>query len=83
MIYLYASHSRHDIWDVDLDWLDVEIVHSNPAQGMDVCPRISVLCSAVEVEALRWADPLFESYQMSNWFVMSECNSESGTGPKI
>jgi hypothetical protein len=32
--------------------------------GMDVCPRISVLCCPVLVEALRWADPPSkESYQ--------------------
>jgi hypothetical protein len=30
---------------------------------MDVCPRVSVLCCRVSVEALRRADP--ESYQMS------------------
>jgi hypothetical protein len=33
---------------------------------MDVCPRISVLCFPVQVEALRGADPSSkESYQMS------------------
>jgi hypothetical protein len=33
---------------------------------MDVCPRVSVLCCPVPVEALRWADaPSKESYQMS------------------
>jgi hypothetical protein len=33
---------------------------------MDVCPRVSVLCCPVSVEALRWADPpAKESYQMS------------------
>jgi hypothetical protein len=33
---------------------------------MHVCPRVSVLCCPVSVEALRWADPLSkESYQMS------------------
>jgi hypothetical protein len=32
------------------------IVGSNPAQGMDVCPRFSVLCCPVQVVALRWAD---------------------------
>jgi hypothetical protein len=31
---------------------------------MDVCPRVSVLCCPVSVEALRWTDPP-ESYQMS------------------
>jgi hypothetical protein len=33
---------------------------------MDVCPRVSVLCCPVSVEALRWADPPAKaSYQMS------------------
>jgi hypothetical protein len=33
---------------------------------MDVCPRVSVLCCPVSVEALRRVDPLAkESYQMS------------------
>jgi hypothetical protein len=33
---------------------------------MDVCPRVSVLCCPVSVEALCRADPLAkESYQMS------------------
>jgi hypothetical protein len=35
--------------------------------GMNVCPRLSVLCCSVEVETLRLADPLSrEPYQMSN-----------------
>jgi hypothetical protein len=33
------------------------IAVSNPAWGMDVCPRVSVLCCPVSVEALRQADP--------------------------
>jgi hypothetical protein len=33
---------------------------------MDVCPRVSVLCCPVSIEALRRADPpTKESYQMS------------------
>jgi hypothetical protein len=33
---------------------------------MDVCPRFSVLCCPVLVEALCWTDPpTKESYQMS------------------
>jgi hypothetical protein len=42
------------------------IVGSNPARGIDVCPRVSVLCCPVSVEDLRLADPPSkESYQMS------------------
>jgi len=42
------------------------IAGSNPAWGMHVCPRVSVLCCPVLVEALCQADPLAkESYQMS------------------
>jgi hypothetical protein len=40
-----------------------------PAQGMDVCPRLSVLCCPVEVEAMRRADHSSkESYHMSKQF---------------
>jgi hypothetical protein len=47
-----------------LDRSDTEIVGLNPAQGMDVRPRLSVLCCPVYVEALRRADhPSKESYQ--------------------
>jgi hypothetical protein len=46
--------------------LNIGIAGSNPAWSMDVCPRISVLCCPVSVEALRQADPpAKESYQMS------------------
>jgi hypothetical protein len=42
----------------------IGIAGSNPASGMDVCPRVSVLCYPVSVEALRRADPPSkESYQ--------------------
>jgi hypothetical protein len=38
----------------------------NPARGMDVCPRFSVLCCHVQVETLRRADPpSMEPYKMS------------------
>jgi hypothetical protein len=48
------------------DCLNIGIAGSNPGWGMDVCPRVSVLCHPVLVEALRRADPLAkESYQMS------------------
>jgi len=41
------------------------IAGSNTAWRMDVCPRFSVMCSPVWVEALRRADPSSEeSYQM-------------------
>jgi hypothetical protein len=46
--------------------LNIGISGLHPAWGMDVCPRISVLCCPVLVEALRWADPPSkESNQMS------------------
>jgi hypothetical protein len=42
------------------------IVGSNPIRAMDVCPRFSVLCCPVHVEALRRADPpSMESYELS------------------
>jgi hypothetical protein len=45
---------------------NVKIAGSNPARGMDVCLRFSVLCCPVWVEALRRADhPSKESYQLS------------------
>jgi hypothetical protein len=48
------------------DHLNIGITGSNPAWGMDVCPRVPVLCCPVSVEALRQADPpVKESYQMS------------------
>jgi hypothetical protein len=48
------------------DHLNIGIAGSNPGWGMDVCPRVSVLCCPMSVEALRRADPLVkESYQMS------------------
>jgi hypothetical protein len=39
------------------DRLNIRISGSNPAWGMDVCPRVSMLCCPVSVEALRRADP--------------------------
>jgi hypothetical protein len=42
------------------------IAGSNPTRGMDVCPRLSVLCCPVQVEALSRSDPPSkESYQLS------------------
>jgi hypothetical protein len=47
------------------DSLNIGIAVSNPARGMDVSPRVSVLCCPVSVEALRRADPpAKEPYQM-------------------
>jgi hypothetical protein len=34
------------------DLLNIEFADSNPARGMDVCLRLSVLCCPVKVEAL-------------------------------
>jgi hypothetical protein len=42
-----AGHSGRAVWGVDLGRLIAGIVGSNPAQGMDVCPRLSVLCCPV------------------------------------
>jgi hypothetical protein len=39
------------------DRSNIGIAGSNPGSGMDVCPRVSVLCCPVSVEALRRADP--------------------------
>jgi hypothetical protein len=56
-----------------LDRLDIAIVGLNPAQVVDACPRISVLCCRVKVDASNVADPPSrESYQIRNWFVISE-----------
>jgi hypothetical protein len=55
---------RSEVWV--LAGLVAEIVGSNPAQVMDVCPHLSVLCCPVYVEALRRADHSSkESYHMS------------------
>jgi hypothetical protein len=50
---------------------------------MDVCPRVSVLCYPVAVEALRRADtPAKESYQMS-LYVDREAHYGSGIQPGV
>jgi hypothetical protein len=55
------------------DRSNIGIAGSNPALGMDMCPRVSVLCCPVSVEALRRADPPSkESYQN-----VSICRSRS------
>jgi hypothetical protein len=46
------------------DRSNIGIAGSNLASGMDVCPRVSVLCCPLSVEALRRAGtPSKESYQ--------------------
>jgi hypothetical protein len=56
-LYIYRSVS---------DLSNTGIAGSNPARGMDVCPRFSVSCCPVYVEALRRADlPSKDSYRMS------------------
>jgi hypothetical protein len=42
-----AGHSGRAVWGVGLGPLVAGIVGSNPAQGIDVCPRLSVLCCLV------------------------------------
>jgi hypothetical protein len=54
---------------VGLGRLVAGIVGSNLAKGVDVCPRLSVLCCPVYVEALRRADHSSKvSYHMSKQF---------------
>jgi hypothetical protein len=59
------------------------IADSNPAQGMDVCPRLSTLCCPVWVEALRRADySSKESYRKSMIHnFRSNCELEQTTRP--
>jgi hypothetical protein len=45
--YLKAGHSGRAVRGVGLGRLVAGIVGSNPAQGMDVCLRLSVLCCPV------------------------------------
>jgi hypothetical protein len=45
--YSVAGHSGRAVSGVGLGRLVAGIVGSNPAQGMDVCPRLSVLCCPV------------------------------------
>jgi hypothetical protein len=47
-----------------LDRSNIGTVGSNSARRMDVCPRLSVLCCSVWVEALQWAEtPSKEPYE--------------------
>jgi hypothetical protein len=65
-MFITAGHSGRAVWGVGLGRLVAVIVGSNPAQGMYVCPRLSVLCCPVQVEASRRADHSSkESYHMS------------------
>jgi pyrroloquinoline quinone (PQQ) biosynthesis protein C len=51
-----------------LDRFNDETMSSDSCQGMDIWPRLSVLCCPVEVEALRRTDPPSkESYQIPKW----------------
>jgi hypothetical protein len=60
----------------DYDRSNIGIAGSNRASGMDVCPRVSVLCYPVSVQALRRADPPSkESYEN-----VSICRSRSPLG---
>jgi hypothetical protein len=44
LIIIYTgSHSGRAVWGVGLGRLVAGIVGSNPAQDMDVCPRLSML----------------------------------------
>jgi hypothetical protein len=61
-----AGHSGRAVWGVGFGRLVAGIVSSNPVQGMDICPRLSVLCCPVQAEALRRADHSSkEPYRMS------------------
>jgi hypothetical protein len=42
-----ASHSGRAVWGVGLGRLVAGIVGSKSAEGMDVCPRLSMLCCPV------------------------------------
>jgi hypothetical protein len=42
-----AGHSGREVSGAGLGRLVAGIVGSNPSQGMDVCPRLSVLCCPV------------------------------------
>jgi hypothetical protein len=44
---IFAGHSGRAVWGVGLGRLVAGIVGSNPAQGMDVCLRLSMLCCSV------------------------------------
>jgi hypothetical protein len=56
-VYQCADYSGRAAEDVGPGRLYTAIVSKNPAQDMNVCPRLSALCCTVEVEALSPADP--------------------------
>jgi hypothetical protein len=61
-----AGSSGRAVWGVGFDCSDTGIVGSNSARGMNDCPRLSVLCCPVYVEALRRAEHSSkDSYQIS------------------
>jgi hypothetical protein len=69
----HGGPSVRAFWGIGLGCLDTSIMGSNPAKGINVLPRLSVLWCPVEVEALRRANPpTSESYEMSNSFIISE-----------
>jgi hypothetical protein len=63
--YIPEIYKRISMMCTVYDRSNIGIAGSNPAWGMDVCPRVSELCCPVSVETLRRADPpAKESYQM-------------------
>jgi hypothetical protein len=56
----FSGRSGWAAWSEILERLNGEFMCSNPAEGMDVCLRLSVLFKAY--------------YQMINWFKMSGSN---------
>jgi hypothetical protein len=48
-----AELGAHAVEDLGFGHLDTGIAGSNPARGMDVCPRFSVSCCCAWVETLR------------------------------
>lgn len=64
--------------------LIAEVVGSNSAKCLDVCPRLYVLRCPMEVEALRLADHSYKkSYQMSeNFETGTEPNTKTDPPPK-
>jgi hypothetical protein len=55
---------------------NIEVVGSNPAWGMDVCPYYFVLYRPVKIEALRWTDFPIQGFltKYLNGFIFSEDN---------